>query len=109
MRPVIVALSMALLPALIPHGMAQPLQSFEEIGSRVNLGDRVRVRELSGAQFRGSLAGLTLDGISIRSGATFRRLAKAEALEVGLAPQRAAPWRAHRRSGRGRAGGAALL
>ena len=60
-----VALPIALVLLLPSPGLAQPLRSFQDLALRVNLGDRLRIEDQSGARTTGRLTRLTRDEITI--------------------------------------------
>jgi hypothetical protein len=68
MRVGLVALPLALVLLASSRSPAQPLQSFQDLALRVDLGDRLRIEDESGAATTGRLTRLTRDEIAIRTG-----------------------------------------
>lgn len=63
---------------------AQPLQSFRDLGLRVNLDDRLTIEDQSGARIVGRLTRLTRDEITIRAATGEQRLTRAAVRQVGV-------------------------
>jgi hypothetical protein len=84
MRRVLVGLPIALVLLGPSPGSAQPLQSFQDLALRVNLDDRLRIEDQSGAKLTGRLTRLTRDEITIQTNAGERRFASATLREVAV-------------------------
>ena len=63
-------------------GSAQPLQSFQDLALRVNLDDRLRIEDQSGAKTTGRLTRLTHDEITIQTDAGEKRFTSATVREI---------------------------
>ncbi len=74
--------TMALMsvPLLMPStsATAQPVTTFEDLGLRVDLGDRAHISLPGGGRFSGRVVDLTRDAIEIESSAGRRRFVAAE-------------------------------
>jgi hypothetical protein len=69
----------------MPSGAsAQPLQSFQDLALRVNLGDWLRIESESGERIGGRVTGLTRDELTLDTDAGERRFATGTVLEVML-------------------------
>jgi hypothetical protein len=66
-RVLLTALAVARVLLAPSLGAAQPLQSFQDLALRVNLDDRLRVEDRSGARSTGRLTRLTRDAIAIQT------------------------------------------
>jgi hypothetical protein len=69
------ALSVAFMLVAPAPGWAQPLQSFEDLGLRVNFDDQLEVEDQSGAKATGRLIRLTRNDMAIRTDAGEQRFA----------------------------------
>jgi hypothetical protein len=65
-------------------GVARPQGPFDELALRVNLDDRLRVKDVSGARFSGRLTRLTGDEMTIETKAGEQRLTSAMVREVAV-------------------------
>ena len=77
MRLILVALPIALVMLVPSPGSAQSLQSFQDLALRVNLDDRLRIEDQSGAKTTGRLTHLTRDEITIQTSAGEKRFSSA--------------------------------
>ena len=82
--PVLVALPIALVLLASSPGSAQSLQSFQDLALRVNLDDRLRIEDQSGAKTTGRLTRLTRDEITIQTDTGEKRLTGATVREVAV-------------------------
>jgi hypothetical protein len=83
-RLVLVILSAALVLLTPSRASAQPLQSFRDLGLRVNLGDWVRIENQSGERIEGRVKRLTLDEVTISTDAGERRFTNMTVREVAV-------------------------
>ena len=65
-------------------GSAQPLQSFQDLALRVNLDDRLRIEDQSGARTAGRLTRLTGDEMTIETDAGEKRFTSATVREAAV-------------------------
>ena len=84
MRLLLVALPIALALLAPSPGSAQPLQSFQDLALRVNLDDRLRIEDESGARTTGRLTRLTRDEITISTDAGEKRFTSSTVREVAV-------------------------
>jgi hypothetical protein len=70
---VVLALSTAVVLLTPARGLAQPLQSFQDLALRLNLGDSIRIEGGAGERIGGRLTRLTRDEITISTDAGERR------------------------------------
>jgi hypothetical protein len=84
MRPTIVVVCSALTLLAPPRGLAQPVQTFEELALRVNLDDRIRVEDQSGVKATGRLTRLTRDEIAIQTDAGEKRFTSDTVRDVAV-------------------------
>ena len=82
--PVLVALPIALVLLASSPGSAQSLQSFQDLALRVNLDDRLRVEDQSGARTTGRLTRLTGDEMTIETDAGEKRFTSATVRKVAV-------------------------
>ena len=80
----LVVLSIAVVLLAPSPGSAQPLQSFQDLALRINLDDRLRIEDPSGARTTGRLARLTLDEITLSTGVGEKRFTSATVREVAV-------------------------
>jgi hypothetical protein len=79
---VLVTLPIALVLLAPSLGSALPLQSFQDLALRININDRLRVEDQSGATTTGSLRRLTRDEIAIQTDAGEKRFTSATVREI---------------------------
>ena len=79
----LVALPIVVLLAPSP-GSAQPLQSFQDLALRINLDDRLRIEDQSGARTTGRLTRLTRDEITISTDVGEKHFTSATVREVAV-------------------------
>ena len=82
MRLNLITLPIALVLVAPSFGAAQPIQSFQGLALRVNLDDRLRVEDQSGARTTGRLTRLTRDEIAIQTDAGEKRFTTATVREI---------------------------
>ena len=80
----LVVLSIAVVLLAPSPGSAQPLQSFQDLALRINLDDRLRIEDPSGARVTGRLTRLTLDEITIATDVGEKRFTSATTREVAV-------------------------
>ena len=81
-RPSLVALPIALVLLAPSLGIAQSLQSFQDLALRVNLGDRLRIEDQSGVKTTGRLTHLTPEEVTIQTGAGEKRFTSTTVREI---------------------------
>ncbi|MCC7043951.1 MAG: hypothetical protein IT183_08815 [Acidobacteria bacterium] len=79
LRIVLCAVAALLTPL---YGAAQSLASFDDIGLRINLDDRIRIEDRTGTRTTGRLTRLTRDDIAIETDAGERRFPREDVREV---------------------------
>jgi hypothetical protein len=77
---------LAVLLVVLPGAaLAQPLSSFDQLGQRLNAGDRIRIVDWSGHVITGRVAGLAAEEIALARGAgTTEAVARADVREVSF-------------------------
>lgn len=77
---------LAVLLVVLPGAaLAQPLSSFDQLGQRLNAGDRIRIVDWSGNVVTGRVAGLAVDEIVLDRGTgTTAAVARADVREVSF-------------------------
>src|SRR6187399_113476 len=78
----LVVLPVAFVLLAPSFGIAQSLQSFQDLALRVNLDDRLRIEDQSGARATGRLKGLTREEVVIQTEAGERRFTSATVHEI---------------------------
>jgi hypothetical protein len=84
MRRVIVALAIAFVLLVPSHGLAQPLQSFQDLARRIKVNDRLQIEDQSGARITGRLARLTRDEVAIQTNGGEQRFTSADVRSVAV-------------------------
>ena len=90
MRVGLVVLPIALVLLAPSLGIAQPLQSFQDLALRVNLDDRLRIEDQSGMRTTGRLTRLTPEEVTIQTDAGEKRFTSATVREIAYAAIRGA-------------------
>lgn len=82
--PLLVGWFCSLLALAPAQGLAQVLQSFEDIALRVNLGDRIEAEDHTGNRIAGQVIGLRRGEIAVQTGAGEVRLARDTTRQIAV-------------------------